>query len=322
MAHQRTGRKIVIPGGSGHLGQLLTAHLVGRGDRVVVLGRSRAPEGHVEGVSHARWNGVDLGAWASEIDGADAVINLAGRTVDCRYNKTNLEQMLSSRTDSTRVIGAAIEAAAAPPPVWLQMSTATIYAHRYDAPNDEETGEIGGRESGVPEYWRTSVHIAEEWERALAEATVPSTRRVALRTAMVMSRTPGGPFAALRRLARLGLGGPVAGGRMYMSWIHELDFVRAVDHLLENDDMGGAVNLAAPTPVPQAEFMAELRSAVGMPLGLPAAKWMVAAGAFVLRTDAELVLKSRRVVPGRLLRAGFGFRYPEWREAAVDLVGS
>jgi NAD dependent epimerase/dehydratase family enzyme len=201
------------------------------------------------------------------------------------------------------------------------MSTATIYAHRFDAPNDEATGIIGGREPGVPGYWAFSVEIAEKWERAQEQADTPDTRRVALRTAMVMSPGRGGVFDVLSRMARLGIGGPVAGGRQFVSWIHERDMGRAVEFLLGRDDLAGAVNLASPHPLPQRELMRELRAVVGMPVGVPATKWMAEIGAFVMRSDTELLLKSRRVVPGRLVEAGFSFELPRWVDAARELVG-
>jgi len=268
-----------------------------------------------------RWDGRTLGAWADEVDGCDAVINLAGRSVSCRYTDAHLREMMDSRVDSARVVGEAIARATKPPRVWLQMSTATIYAHRFDAPNDEATGIIGGREPDVPGYWAFSVEIAEQWERAQEQADTPDTRRVALRTAMVMSPGRGGVFDVLSRMARLGIGGPVAGGRQFVSWIHDLDFVRAVEFLLRRDDLAGPVNLASPNPLPQWELMRGLRAAVGMPVGLPATRWMAEIGAFAMRSDTELLLKSRRVVPGRLVDEGFSFNLPRWADAARELVG-
>src|SRR5690606_34617966 len=184
-----------------------------------------------------------------------------------------------------------IGAAARPPRVWLQMSTATVYAHRFDAPHDETTGVIGGSEPDVPGYWSYSVDIARAWEREQAEAVTPGTRKVALRSAMVMSPDRGGVFDVLSWLARLGLGGPVAGGGQYVSWIHDHDFVRAVEFLVDRGDLTGPVNLAAPEPLPQREFMRGLREAWRMPVGLPATRWMAEVGAFVLRSDTELLLK-------------------------------
>jgi uncharacterized protein (TIGR01777 family) len=308
--------KVVIPGGGGHLGRVLVPALAAAGHEVVVLSRG----GHGAGARAVAWDGRTLGPWAKEVDGADAVVNLAGRSVDCRYTAANLRQMMDSRVESARAVGEAIAAAAKPPRVWLQSSTATIYAHRFDAANDEATGVLGGSEPGVPAYWRASIDIALAWERTLAAAPTPSTRRVAMRTSIVMSAQTGGAFAAFRMLARLRLGGALAGGRQFVSWIHERDFVRAVLWLLERDDLDGPVNLAAPAPLPQREFARALRAACGVRVGLPAAGWMLEAGAFVLRTETELLLKSRRVVPARLLASGFAFDFPAWPEAARDLV--
>ncbi|RAJ47227.1 hypothetical protein K353_00429 [Kitasatospora sp. SolWspMP-SS2h] len=306
--------KYVIPGGTGQVGTLLERALRADGHEVVLLSRTpTAPH-------HAAWDGRTLGPWAEQLDGADVVVNLAGRTVSCRYTPENLRQMMDSRVDSTRVVGEAIAAAARPPRVWLQMSTATVYAHRFDAPNDEATGIIGGTEPDVPDYWEYSVRIARNWEAAQDAAATPATRKVALRSAMVFSPDRGGVFDVLSWLTRLGLGGPVAGGRQYVSWIHEHDFVRAVRFLAEHGELAGPVNLAAPNPLPQRELMRELRRANGMPVGLPATRRMAELGAFALRTDTELLLKSRRVVPGRLLEAGFAFDFPHCADAARELV--
>ncbi|GGN11587.1 hypothetical protein FHR83_003459 [Actinoplanes campanulatus] len=306
--------KVIIPGGTGQVGTILDRALTAEGHDVVVL--TRSPRGGRQ----VYWDGSTLGDWAGEIDGSDVVINLAGRSVSCRYTAENLEAMMSSRVESARVVGDAIAQATRPPRVWLQMSTATIYAHRFDAANDERDGRIGGDEDGVPGYWAYSVEIAQNWEAAQERAATPHTRKVALRSAMVMSPDRGGVFDVLSRLARLGLGGPVAGGGQYVSWIHDHDFVRAIRYLIDRDDLGGAVNLAAPGPLPQREFMRELRSAWRVPVGLPATTWMAEIGAFALRSDTELLLKSRRVVPGRLADAGFTFDYPHWRTAATDLT--
>ncbi|NAZ81602.1 DUF1731 domain-containing protein [Kineococcus sp. R8] len=314
--------EIVVPGGTGQVGGLLRRALVRRGHAVTVL--SRRPQQLEAGVRHVLWDGRTLGPWAAELDGADAVVNLAGRTVSCRYTDANLRQMMDSRVDSTRVVGAAIAAARRPPRVWLQMSTATIYADARsrgdDRGHDEDTGVLGGEEPDVPLSWEYSVRIARRWEQAQADAATPATRRVALRTAMVMQPDRGGIFDVLSRMVRAGLGGPVAGGRQHVSWIHDDDVVRAVELLLAREDLDGPVNLAAPGPVPQAELMRSLRRAWGVRAGLPATRLMAEVGAFALRTDTELLLKSRRVVPGRLLGAGFTFEHPEWDEAAADLV--
>jgi uncharacterized protein len=306
--------KVVMPGGTGQLGSILRRALTGAGHDVVVLTRHPAHDHEV------CWDGETLGPWAAAVDGSDLVVNLAGRSVNCRYTPANLQAMMDSRVNSARVVGEAITAAARPPRVWLQMSTATIYTHSFDAPNDETTGVIGGGEPGVPPYWAYSVKIATSWERAQRRAATPHTRKVALRAAIVMSPDRGGAFDVLSRLVRVGLGGPVGGGRQYVSWIHDQDFARAVQFLAERDDITGAVNLAAPHPLPQRQFMRALRAAWGVPIGLPARAWMAELGALALRSDTELLLKSRRVVPGRLLAAGFSFGHPQWPDSASDLV--
>jgi uncharacterized protein (TIGR01777 family) len=246
------------------------------------------------------------------------VINLAGRSVDCRYNTKNRRLIMDSRVDSTRVIGQAIANSTRPPQVWLQASTATIYSHRYDRPNDELTGIIGGDEPDAPATWRFSIDVACEWEKAANEFNLPATRTVLLRSAMTMSPHKGGIFDVLLELVRKGLGGTCGDGLQYVSWIHEYDFVSAVKWLIENN-MAGPVNLASPEPLPNADFMRELRKAWGIRVGLPATRWMLEVGALLLRTETELILKSRRVVPTRLLNADFQFRYPRWTEAAAEL---
>jgi uncharacterized protein (TIGR01777 family) len=307
--------KIVVPGGTGQVGMLLARAFVADGHEVVVLSRNpRMAPWRV-----AQWDAETVGAWASEIDGADAVINLAGRSVNCRYHAENRRLIKESRISSTRAVGQAIARAARPPRVWLQASTATIYAHRYDAPNDEATGILGGREESAPDTWRFSIDVAQSWEQATDEAVVPQTRKVLLRSAMTMSPDRDGVFDVLLGLVRWGLGGHIGDGRQYVSWIHERDFIRAVYWLIDHAELEGPVNLASPNPVPNAEFMRTLRAAWGASFGLPATRWMLEIGTFFLRTESELVLKSRRVVPGRLLQAGFVFQFPTWAEAAADL---
>ena len=312
--------KIVIPGGSGQVGRLLSRVLRREGHECVILSRkSLPPEIATPGLRQVVWDGRTLGPWAGEIDGADAVINLAGRSVDCRYNERNLEAMLRSRVDSTRVVGEAIAVAQRPPRVWLQASTATIYAHRFDAPNDELTGLIGGNEPEAPPLWRKSIEIAQAWEAELATAPTPHTRKIALRSAMTMSPDRGGVFHVLASLARLGIGHQ-GDGHQYVSWIHEHDFVAAALFLINRQDLAGVFNLASPHPLPNRDFMAGLSSALGRTISVPVPRWALEIGAFFLRTETELILKSRRVVPTRLLNASFAFRYPDWPEAAVELV--
>ena len=307
--------KIVIPGGSGQVGTVLARAFHRDGHDVVVL--SRRP-----GVRPWRvvaWDGATLGSWQVEIDGCDAVINLTGRSVNCRYTAANRLEILQSRVLSTRVVGQAIARAARGPRVWLQASTATIYAHRYDSPNDEHSGILGGQESSAPDSWRFSIDVASAWERAFEEAVTKGTRKIALRSAMTLSPDPGGVFDTLVGLVRHGLGGSAGNGRQFVSWIHYEDFIAAVRWLIDRDDIEGAMNVASPNPLPNADFMRVLREACGASFGLPASKWMLEIGAVFMRTETELILKSRRVVPARLLELGFEFKYPDWRNAAGDL---
>lgn len=310
--------KIVIPGGSGQVGTVLARAFTGDGHDVVVLSRRPKPQPW----RVVPWDGVTAGEWADEIDGADVVINLAGRSVNCRYSAANRLEILESRLRSTRLVGEVIAGSARPPRVWLQASTATIYAHRYDAANDEWTGEIGGHERNAPDAWRFSIDVARAWEDAVRGAVVPSTRKVLLRSAVTMSPDSGGPFDTLLGLVRRGLGGTAGDGRQFVSWVHHDDFTRAVLWLIEHDDIEGAVNIAAPEPLPNAEFMRVLREAWGAAMGLSVTGWVLELGAVLMRTETELVLKSRRVVPARLLDRGFRFCYSRWADAARDLVAS
>jgi len=307
--------KIVIPGGSGHVGTILARAFHRDGHDVVVLSR----RAQISMWRVVEWDGATVGSWQREIDGADVVINLAGRSVNCRYTAANRHDIVQSRIASTHAVGEAIRRASQPPRVWLQASTATIYAHRYEAANDERSGIIGGAEPDAPETWRFSIDVARAWEQACNEAITPATRKVLLRSAMTMSPDEGGVFDTLLGLVRLGLGGRAGNGRQFVSWMHYEDFVAAVRWLIEREDVHGAVNLASPHPVPNGAFMRTLRDAWGVPFGLPARDWMLEIGAAVMRTETELILKSRRVVPQRLLDGGFTFAFPTWAEAAADL---
>ena len=202
----------------------------------------------------------------------------------------------------------------------MNASTATIYRHAYDRAMDEATGEIGGHESDAPASWRFSIEVATSWEDAFFSSHAPGTRKIALRSAMVMSPDPDGIFDTLLRLVRFRLGGASGSGKQFVSWIHDRDFLLSLEYLMVHDDLDGAINIASPNPIPNAEFMAILRKAWGTRIGLPASAWMLELGAIFLRTETELILKSRRVVPGRLLAHGFEFDFPAWGAAAHDLV--
>ncbi|SRR6266700_1920221 len=304
--------RIVIPGGSGQVGQILARHFHGQGHSVTVLSRRQesAPW------RTTSWNGRDLGSWTQEIDGADVVINMAGQSVNCRYTEANRREIMDSRILSTRAIGQAIAQASRPPALWMNASTATIYRHALDRPMDEATGELGGNEPDSPSTWRFSIDVATSWEREFFVAVTPATRKIALRSAIIMSPGQGGPFSILLRLVRLGLGGKAASGDQFVSWVHDADFVRAIEFLIAHEALDGCINVSAPGPLPNHEFMRVLRQAWGARIGLPATKWMLEVGAFFLRTETELILKSRRVIPQRLPDAGFEFRFSDWPSPA------
>jgi uncharacterized protein (TIGR01777 family) len=307
--------KIVLAGGTGQVGTILARHYHAAGDDVVVLSRKPQPTPW----RTVAWDARTLGAWTSELEDADIVIGLAGRSVNCRYTAANRDAIMRSRVDSTHAIGQAIAWAKLPPRTWLQMSTATIYAHRFDAPNDEATGIIGGSEPDAPSSWRFSIDVARAWERAVDEAATPQTRKVKLRSSVVLSPDRVGIFDTLLTLTRRGLGGQAGTGKQYVSWIHEADFVRAIEWITAHDSLLDVVNVASPNPLPNADFMREVREASHTPIGLSSPQWLLTIGAFLMRTEPELLLKSRRVIPRKLLDSGFSFDYPTWPKAAIDI---
>jgi uncharacterized protein (TIGR01777 family) len=306
--------RIIIAGGNGFIGRLLTDSLVSRNNDVVVLTRSPGPA--ARSIRQVGWDGHTLGEWARELDGASALINLTGRSVNCRYNERNRPEILESRVDSTRVLGDAIARCNTAPSVWLNASTATIYKHTFDQPMDEATGMIGATPEAKDIF---SIEVARAWEETLDKAPTPATQKVAMRTAMVFAASKGGAYRVLRGLMRWGLGGAVAGGRQFISWIHEVDLCRAVEWLIQRNDFSGVVNLASPNPITHREMMRIIRRECGVPFGLPATRRMLEFATFVHRTEAELIIKSRRVVPGRLLAAGFQFRFPRMEDAVREI---
>ncbi len=310
----QSSRRVVLAGGSGVLGTLLTRALAGKGYEITVLTRSPKSSAAVRQV---QWDARTLGPWRRELEGAAAVINLTGRSVNCRYTQANRKLILESRVLSTRVLGEVIAGCAKPPPTWLNASTATIYKHSYDKTMDE-SGEIAADKDAKDEF---SVEVAQAWEQALAAAATPGTRKIPLRLSMVFGAAEGSVFPVLRRLVRLGLGGSMGGGRQFVSWIHEEDFCRAVEWILEHPELRGAVNVVAPNPLTNREMMAVFRKVCGRPFGLPAARWMLEVGAWVMRTETELMIKSRRAVPGKLLDGGFAFKFPRFQSALEEIEG-
>lgn len=308
-------KKIILAGGTGFLGRALGAHLQESGWQVVLL--TRKPESPLPAARVVVWDGETLGDWTSELEGAAVVVNLAGRSVNCRYTSANKKVMMDSRTRPTRILGEAVARCSQPPSVWLNASSATLYRHTF-GPAWDETGDDFTATPAVRDAF--SVEIIRAWEHELHAAENPGTRKIALRTAMVLGHGPNSVLPMLCRLARLGLGGRMGSGRQFVSWIHIDDFCRAVEWLIDHEEIAGPVNTAAPHPLPNDEMMRLFREAVGMPIGLPAMEWMLEVGAFLLRTETELILKSRRVVPGKLMASGFSFEFPTMADALADLL--
>src|SRR5437773_411496 len=308
--------RIIMPGGSGQVGRILARHFHAEGHSVTVLSRSPQPTPW----RVAAWDGTAPGAWAKELEQSDVCINLAGRSVDCRYNAQNRRAIYESRIRSTLLLNRVMASLDRPPRLWVNASTATIYRHALDRAMDEANGELGGNEPGAPDTWNFSIEVAKGWEEAFFSTLTPHTRKIAIRSAMTFSPDRGGVFDVLLGLVRRGLGGRQGPGTQFVSWIHEADFVRAMELLIAREDLSGRVNLASPHPLPNSDFMRGLRDAWGTSVSLPIPEWLIETGALVLRTESELILKSRRVVPGRLLAAGFQFLFPEWPAAARELV--
>ena len=305
-------KKIVIAGGSGFLGVSLAHYLAELGASVVILSRNSP---RLKGKwRHRRWDSRSLGEWGQELEGADGLVNLAGRSVDCIKSPDHQDEILRSRIESTRVLGEALRCIESPPPVWVQMGTAHIYGDPPELVCTEDS----------PFGYGLAPTVGRAWEDAFASSVLSSQRGVVLRTSFVLGRdrgAGGGALATLAKLARLGLGGRVGSGTQGMSWIHEYDLNRVFERALLDGAMHGAYITSAPAPVPQSEFMRILRRAVRMPIGLPTPAWMVRIGAkMVLRTDPDLALYGRFVVPKRLQDEGFEFRYPELAGALADLL--
>ncbi len=297
--------KIVIAAGTGFLGRAIMDRFPDY--EFVIL--CRTPKKDSARVKYVQWDGKTTGTWTKELENAEAVINLTGRSVDCRYNEENKKEILESRTHSTRIIGKAIQTCSSPPKLWINAGSATIYRHALDRPMDEETGELG---EGF------SVDVCKQWEAAFNEMETPKTRKVILRISMVLGKSAG-VMPVLMKLVRFGLGGTQGKGNQYMSWIHESDFVNIVKWIMDHPELSGAYNCSAPNPIPNANFMQKLRKACKMPFGLPAKEWMLEIGAVIIKTETELILKSRRVVPTKLLKSGFQFQFPE-ADAAIDEI--
>jgi uncharacterized protein (TIGR01777 family) len=301
-------KKIILAGGSGFIGDSIINYFSGKDAQFIIL--TRTPKMDRKNVRHIAWDGKNLGTWVSEFENADAVINLTGRTVNCRYNKKNKKEILDSRVNSTKCIGEAIRQCKNPPALWINSASATIYRHAQDGAMDEDTGEYG---KGF------SVEVCRAWEKCFNDISTPLTRKILLRIAIVLGKDAG-VMKPMTRLVRLGLGGRMGNGRQMFSWIHEKDLVSLVEWLIEHEEVSGTFNCVAPNPLPNAQLMRLLRNACGIPWGLPQPKWMLEFGALLISTETELILKSRWVMPKRLLDLGFQFQFETAEQAIHDLL--
>jgi hypothetical protein len=309
--------KIVIPGGTGQIGGAIARHLA-KDHEIVIIGRSAKDKYGARGV---KWDAKTLGDWVNELDGADVLINMAGRIINCRHTDVEIRAMYWSRVDTTNLLGQALATCKKPPRLWLNASTATIYRHTYGPANDEFTGVLGGYEPDVPLYYKYSVDVAKAWEDTLFAQSTPQTRKVALRLAFAVEPVRGGVLDTFYFSARLGFGGRMGSGKQWCSWIHEEDMVRAIEFIISKKELEGPINIAAPEPIQQGDFMDIFRAKMGLRYYVPVPQdWMVRVFAFFYRTESEVLLKSRRVVPGKLLKAGFTFKYPDWESAAEDTI--
>jgi uncharacterized protein (TIGR01777 family) len=314
-------KKIVIAGGAGFIGQALAARW-GKDNEIVILSRQsagaknnsygRAPLEVADGyrTTYRHWDGKLVERqWAAELEACDLVVNLAGRSVNCRYTEHNKQEIFDSRTDSTTALGQAIRETVVPPKLWINAASATIYRYAEDRPQDEYGGEIG---HGF------SVEVCKRWEECFFAERTAFTRKIALRTAITLGE--GGVLVPYLRLIKTGLGGRQGSGRQMYSWVHIADVGRAIEWLLDRPELEGVYNVAAPGPVTNSVFMSTLRGLMHHPFGLPAPAWLLRFGARLIGTETELVLKSRWVIPTKLLEAGFKFRYERLEAALGDIL--
>ncbi|WP_431243126.1 TIGR01777 family oxidoreductase [Flavobacterium sp. P21] len=299
--------KLIIASGTGFLGQVLINHFKNKFEEIVILTREKSQT--IDGIKYVNWNAKTFSGWEMELENATVLINLAGKSVDCRYTKKNKKEILWSRIDSTKILNKAVLNCKNPPKHWLNSSTATIYRFSLDKQMDEVDGEIGND---------FSINVALSWEKAFFKTETPNTLKTALRTSIVLGKN-GGAFIPLKTLAKIGFGGKQGKGNQFVSWIHEDDFADAVDFIIEKE-MSGIINIVSPTPIRNVDFMEKLRKAVGFPFGIPLNTFFLEIGSFFIRTETELVLKSRNVIPKRLLENGFEFKFGDIDEAFKNLL--
>ncbi|MEO6254261.1 MAG: TIGR01777 family oxidoreductase [Ferruginibacter sp.] len=292
-------KKIIIAGGTGFVGRHLTQKFKSLGYEVIIISRQK---------DHVNWNNIS--AIEAALENSEMLINLAGKSVDCRYNEKNKKEIYDSRIDTTKALGKAMLTCKYPPPLWINSSTATIYRHAEDRPMTETAGEIG---AGF------SVNVASNWEKAFFGFTLPATRQVALRMAIVLGKG-GGVIDPLRNLVRFGLGGKQGRGNQMFSWIHIEDVFSIINFIQQHSELSGVINTAAPNPVTNKSLMQLLRINMGIKVGMPMPKWLLKIGAVFIKTETELILKSRWVIPARLLEAGYQFKYAVLDEALKNIL--
>lgn len=303
-------KKIVITGASGFLGQQLLHYLSTQLPDVELVAISRkAPDNCPSNCQFVPWNGTTAGTWTNTFEGAFAVINLAGKSVNCRYNEENKRAIMESRTITTHLVGDAIAACNEKPQVWLNAASATIYEHTEDTPNTEYSTRIG---HGF------SVEVCKAWEDAFWSYKDLGIRQIAMRTTIILGKN-GGVTVPLKRLTKLGMGGKMGSGKQWFSWMHEDDFCNAVLHFLQNETSSGAYNMAAPNPVSNEVLHRTLRKTLGVPFGIPQPKFLLEFGAWLIKTETELILKSRYVISKRLPEEGFTYQFPTIEACLADL---
>ncbi|RYE14459.1 MAG: TIGR01777 family protein, partial [Sphingobacteriales bacterium] len=295
--------KIILAGGSGYLGKVLAQHFSTQANEVIIF--TRSPKADFGNIKMVYWDGANIGQWAQHLEDSDVLINLTGKSVNCRYNEKNKAEIFSSRLKATWILGEALKQIKNPPKVWMNAASATIYRHAEDRPQDEFNGEIG---DGF------SIEVCKRWEQAFAEQNVLGIRKVVLRITVVLGKN-GGVAHYYTNLAKFGLGGIQGDGKQYFSWVHEDDLVGSIDFLIDRTDLNGVFNIASPYPIQNNELMKTVRQVIGVPIGLPAAKWMLEIGTILMQTETELILKSRWVLPTRMQNEGYQFKVPHIKEA-------
>ena len=300
-------KKLIIAAGTGFLGNVLIQHFKNKFEEIVILTRGKSEIKNQ--IKYVNWNAKSFSGWEKELENTDVVINLAGKSVDCRYTEKNKTEILASRIDSTKILNEAILQCKNPPKHFINSSTATIYRHSEDKEMDEYTGEIGND---------FSMNVAKTWEKTFYEVETQKTLKTAIRTSIVLGKN-GGAFIPLKRLTQLGLGGKNGNGKQFISWIHEKDFARAVEFIIEKE-LSGSINVVSPLPVRNEEFMKKLQKEIGIPFGLLISKSMLEIGARIIKTETELVLKSRNVLPKRLTENGFEFQFGDIDKTFKNLL--